>query len=288
MADISDVETALKNMAGAAVYPNGYGQPSITGKPITVFRGWPNPSDLDASTIADNAMVSVFTIPGSSGGSVFQILDKDYMVVPPVHGMTISSIANSAVNVMGAPSPGEYLTIIVDGKHSYSRYGTDLPTILNLIAADAVVDYPGVSVFALGGSSLPFWTGATGGGIQFPTDRIQAHIGAPATRGKVTHRQRIQVAVTAWAADPADRDIISAAVDAAIKAVNRLTFPDSSQGLLFAARSVQVDKDQSTSVYRRDLIFSIEYATLQLYQAFEITSFTVSESAGAVSTFVIG
>jgi hypothetical protein len=288
LADIADVENALMNMAGAAAYPNGFSSPSITGKPVTIFRGWPNPTDVDAAVAADNGMVSVFTIPGSSGGAVFQILDKDYLVVPPVHGLTITSIANGAVNVMGAPSAGEYLTIIVEGKHAYSHSGADLPTILNLIAADAIVDYPGVFVFALGGSSLPFWTDATGGGIQFPTDRLMAHIGAPATKGKVTHRQRIQVAVTAWAADPNDRDTISAAVDAALKAVNRLVFPDTSRGLLFHARSVQVDRDQSTSVYRRDLIFSCEYATLQLYQAWEVTSVNVTESSGAETTFVIG
>jgi hypothetical protein len=288
VADISDVETALLTMAGAAVYPNGYASPSITGNAISIFRGWPNPTDLDAAVKAGTGMVSVFTKPAGSSSGVFQILNEDYLVVPPVHGMTISSISNGAVTVMGAPTSGEYLTIIVEGRNAYSRFGSDLPTILSAIAADASAAYPGISVFALGGTSLPMWSSSSGGGIQFPTDRLQAHIGSPAVKGRVTHRQKVSVVVTAWEPDPNNRDLIAKTVDAAIKAVNRLTFPDTSQGLLRGEGFIQVDAEQPAGVYRRDLLYSCEYATLQTYTAYEITSFTTTESAGAETTFVLG
>lgn len=275
-------------MAATAVYPSGSGQPSVTGRPVTIFEGWPLQQSLDAAIAAGQSMVSVFPTRANGSGATFQVQNEDYLIVPPVHGMTITSIASGAVSVMGAPSAGEYLTIIADGRHAYSRSGADLPTILNLIAADAVATYPSVSVFAIGGPDLPLWQNATGGGIQFPTDRLKAHLGAPATKGRATHRQRAGVMVTVWAPNNADRNTLAKAIDVALKQVNRLTFPDTSQGLLVAQSFVQEDRLEPASIYRRDLVFSVEYATLEEYQAFEVTSFTLTISAGADSTYTTG
>lgn len=288
MADISDVTAMLAQMAATAVYPNGTSQPSVTGQPITIFEGWPLQQTLDAAISAGQSMVSVFPTRVNGGGAVFQVQDEDYLIVPPVHGLVISNIVNGAVSVMGVPTAGEYLTIIADGRHAYSRVGSDLPTIMNLLAADASVDYAGVTVFAIGGPDLPLWQGATGAGIQFPTDRLKAHIGSPATKGRVTHRQRAGVMISVWAPNNADRNTIAKAVDVALKSANRLTFPDTSQGLLVASGFVQEDKLEPASIYRRDLNFTCEYATLEEYQAFEITSFTLGISAGADSSYVVG
>lgn len=272
MADISQVTALLAQMAATAVYPSGTTQPSVTTRPITIFEGWPLQQTLDAAITAGQSMVSVFPTRVNGGGAVFQVQDEDYLITQPVHGLTISSIANGAVSVMGTPAAGEYLSIVVDNRHAYSRVGDDLPTILNAIAADATADGYTVSVFAIGGPDLPLWQGATGGGIQFSTDRLQAKIGSPATKGRVTHRQRAGICITVWAPNNADRNTIAIAVDVALKAVNRLTFPDTSQGLLVASGFVQEDKLEPASIYRRDLNFTCEYATLQPYQAFEITS----------------
>lgn len=46
MADLSDVSTALVTLVTGVVYPNGIGQPSITGNPVVVYSGWPNMTQL--------------------------------------------------------------------------------------------------------------------------------------------------------------------------------------------------------------------------------------------------
>lgn len=273
MADISDVTALLTQMATAAVYPNGASSPSVTTKPITIFEGWPLQQSLDAAIAAGQSQVSIFPTRASAG-AVFQVQNEDYLIVPPVHGLTITSISGGIVSVTGAPTAGEYLTIIADGRHAYSRVGPDLPNILSQLAADATADYPSVTV-------VP-------GGIQFPTDRLKAHVGAPAIKGRVTHRQRASVIISVWAPNNADRNAIAIAIDVALKAVNRLTFPDTSQGVIKAERFEQIDRLEPASIYRRDLVFSIEYATLEEYEAFEVTSFTITEDAGAESTYVIG
>jgi hypothetical protein len=276
MADISDVTSLLATMATAAVYPNGMSAPSVTGNTITVFEGWPLQQSLDAAISAGQSQVSIFPKLGGAP-AVFQILNEDYLIVPPVHGMTIASISNDGVvTVVGSPSPGEYLSIIGDRRNVFSQTGPDLPTILNLIAAQAEPIYGNLSVFQIGGQGPGVLMQATGAGIQFPTTNIKARIGSPATKGRVTHRQRPTIMISVWSPNNADRNTIAEAVDVALKQVNRLTFPDTSEGQLFASGFAQIDELEPASVFRRDLFFTCEYGTLATFQAFEITSFNLT------------
>jgi hypothetical protein len=276
-ADISDVTALLATMATAAVYPNGTSAPSVTGNPITIFEGWPLQQSLDAAIAAGQSQVSIFPKLGGAPGSVFQILNEDYVVTPPVHGLTIASVSEGVVTVMGSPSPGEYLTIIADGRNVFSQTGPDLPTILNLIAAQAAPIYGDLPVFQTSGSGPQLLLmQATGGGIEFPTTNIKARLGAPATKGRATHRQRPTIMISVWSPNNADRNTIAIAVDVALKQVNRLTFPDTSEGQLFAAGFAQIDALEPSSVFRRDLFFTCEYATLELFQVFEVTSFNLT------------
>jgi hypothetical protein len=279
VADISQVTALLATMVTAAVYPNGATAPSVTGNPITIFEGWPLQQSLDAAITAGQSQVSVFPTRMNTS-HVFQVLNEDYLIVPPVHGLTITGVSeDGTVTVTGTPTTGEFLTIIANGI-ALSQTGPDLPTILNAIATQAAPNFPGVTV----GS----------GSIQFPTSfSLKARIGAPATKGRVTHRQRAGIMVTVWSPNNADRNTISIAVDVALKQVNRLTFPDTSEGVLVADRFEQIDAIEPASVFRRDLCFTCEYATLFEYQAVEITSFTLNldslvQGGSAEQTFVTG
>ena len=276
MADISDVTALLAQMATAAVYPNGTSAPSVTGNPITVFEGWPLQQSLDPAISAGQSQVSIFPKLGGAAGAVFQILNEDYLVVPPVHGMAIVSVSDGVVTVTGSPTPGEYLTIIAD-RNVFSQTGPDLPTIINLIAAQAAPIYGDLTVFQSSGPGPGLlMPPATSFGLQFPTVNLKARLGAPATKGRVTHRQRPTIMISVWSPNNADRNTIAIAIDVALKQVNRLTFPDTSQGQLFASGFSQIDELEPASVFRRDLFFTCEYATLETYQAFEVTSFNLT------------
>ena len=258
MADLEDVLSTLSAMAVAAVFPNGTSSPSVTGANVAVGEGWPVPAQLDATIAAGGANVSIYAPPGASQ-KVFQVLDEFYTLVPAVHGLS-ASIAGGTVTLAGTPGTGEYATIIADQRHAYSRVGASIAAILSAIEADAIGDYPSVSV--------------NGDAITFPTTRLVVHIGAPATIGKVTHRQKQQFMVTVWAPNPAQRTILASAIDVAFKSFNRLTMPDTSQAILVHDHTNQIDRLETASIYRRDLVSTVEYATLMQYQAWEVTSFS--------------
>lgn len=262
MADIGEVAATLAAMAAAAVYPSGPTDYSVAGgfEDIKVSEGWPQPDVLDADIAAGRTNVSVFPMGGGTG-NCFQILDKPYVVIPAIHGMSATiglSGITGTVTITGAPGPGEYLTIVADGKHAYSRVGATLAVILAALQTDASADYSGVTV--------------TSNSISLPTTRIVAHIGAPATMGRVTHRQKDFVNITTWAPTPALRNTVASAIDVALKRVNRLRLPDSSQAILTFSHPIQDDKNETKSIYWRGLVFSVEYATLEMFLGFEVTS----------------
>lgn len=280
MADLADVTATLAAMAAAAVYPNGPTAASLAGglEDVAVFAGWPIPAKLDAAIKAGRANVSIFPTGGGTGNT-FQVLDEVYVIAPASHGMKASislSASSATITVAGAPGLGEYLTIVADGRHAYSRVGGNLGAILSALQTDAAADYSGVAI--------------TGSSITLPTTRVVARIGAPAILGKATHRQKDFFTITTWAPTPQLRDALAAAIDSAFKATNRLTMPDTSQAILVFARSQQRDERETTSIYRRDLVYSVEYATLQTFQGWEITSANVSyddgPSGGAASNVI--
>lgn len=262
MADIGDVTATLAAMAAAAVYPNGLTDNSVAGGlgDIKVFEGWPVPDALDADLAAGRTNVSVFPMGGGTG-NCFQVLNEAYVVVPAIHGMSATigrSGITGTVTIAGAPGQGEYLTIVADGKHAYSRSGATLALILAALQTDALADYSPVTV--------------TSNTISLPTTRIVAHIGAPATMGRVTHRQKDFVNITTWAPTPALRNTIASAIDVALKKVNRLRLPDTSQAILTFSHPLQRDEGETKSIYRRDLVYAVEYATLEMFLGWEVTS----------------
>ena len=57
------------------------------------------------------------------------------------------------------------------------------------------------------------------------------------------------------------RDAAGAAVDAALAALTFIELPDGTQGRLRFVSSTLLDESQNVALYRRDLVYSVEYAT---------------------------
>jgi hypothetical protein len=72
------------------------------------------------------------------------------------------------------------------------------------------------------------------------------------------------VQVTIWASSPTLRDTIAKYLVPGMALVTRLAMPDGSQAIMTRSGAVQIDKDQKTNLYRRDLLYSINYATTLL------------------------
>ena len=276
MADLSDVTAYLATTAAAAVYPLGTSQPSVTGADCRIYEGWPIPANLDADIAAGAGNVSIFPMQGT-GINCYQILDETYTITPPSYG-TSFTLSGNVLTVAGQPTAGEYITLVCDDAFVYSAVGADTSTLLAALATQAAVNYPATS--------------STATAITVPVEfNLTVRHGAIATLGKVTHRQKHQIMVTVWAPTPAARTTLAKAIDGLIKQTNKVTMPDTSQAIVVYNRTNVSDEVEKATIYRRDLIFEVEYATVEEFAGYEITSTQVSivtPDATAIATAVTG
>jgi hypothetical protein len=273
MADLSDVTAYLATAASAAVYPNGTSLPSVAAMDCRIFEGWPIPDQLDRDMLGQMlsgtppvpvtrpggtvANISVFPMPGT-GIVVYQQLDDTYVITPVSYGMVVS-VAGNVITVSGQPNIGEYLTLICDGGFVFSQTGSTTAALLAAIAAQAQTQYPAASSTA---TTLTVPTGHS----------LVVRQGGVATLGKVTHRQRQSVMVTVWSPTQAVRAMLARAVDGAIKQNIKVMMPDTSQALVIYSRTNVLDDRQSTAIYRRDLVYDVEYATVFEFPGYVVTS----------------
>ncbi len=267
MADLSDVTAYLAQAATAAIYPNGTASPSVAGVDVHIFEGWPLREKLEPDVQGGKPEVSIYPIRGSGSAFVVpQRLDRQQTLVAPVHGMT-ATVSDESVAVAGAPGTGEYLTITVDRANTYSRAGASIALILAAIAADAATAYPEVSV--------------SGSTITFPgAFALSARPGAPGVAARITHWQRQPVQITVWAPSNEIRSAIAAAIDVALKSELHISLADGSQALIRYSSTTIDDAQVNAGIFRRDLIYDVEYATLDTYAVSEVTSLNVPLDVG--------
>lgn len=277
MADISDVTAGIVSLIGAALYPTGAAtatSPSAAGPICKIFEGWPNAPALDVDLAAGVVNVSVFPMQGSAS-AMPQYLDNPQVITPAVHGVT-ASVAGSTITLAGTPGAGEYATVIVNHHKVYSRVGSTTAAICTALLADLVADYPGSTA---AGSTLT---------VYGQTD-LTVRIGAPAIMGQVTHRQKQSVMAVVFAPSPALRTVIAKAVDEALKKNIVFTMPDSSEGRLTYENTFMRDEHETANCYRRDLIYAVEYATIETWTAYEVTSVqTTIDAASLAQDFANG
>jgi hypothetical protein len=263
MADLSDVRDSLVALATSACYPNGVVAPSLTTRQITIGAGWPLPLDVDAAMKANRSIVTVYAVPGATAKEA-QFFEPPYVVTAPIIGMTAIVTAPATAAINGNPNPNEYLTFVVDGLHAYSATAIAGDTNLTMaatLAAKVAVDYPGTAAAV----NIVSVIGA---------HALIVRVGAPYVVAQLLHRQRQQFRITVFAPTDADRTAIAAPLDVLFKQTLRLTFPDTSQGIMTFLNVLEDDKSEKLGNYRRGLVYEVTYGTVNMFTAYSVTSVT--------------
>lgn len=268
MADLSDVTNALGQMVQSALYP---GQPSpsgnsVAGVPVLIQSGWPDPasidklvSDFNTAISVPRAQVTVYPRPTERNTTRYS---RQVKQSGPLQAATFT-LANSSgyVVTVGGAQPSTFypqnFAIFVNGvSYLYRSLIADtLASIATALAALIAVGVPG--------------TTASGPNITIPGPvQIGAlRVGTQAPTAQEVKRQEREFQLVVWAPSPALRDQVAAPVDVLVGQTSFLTFPDGSKGRLIYHGSPFTDFDQKQGIYRRDLIVTVEYATLAISTA---------------------
>jgi hypothetical protein len=281
MADLSDVTAYLATVAAAAVYPNGTSSPSVAAMDVRIEEGWPIAAQLDLDMAGEVILAPGDPPSARAGGPVanvsvyplqgtniipYQVQNNYFVIKQPVLGMSIG-VVGDAITVTGQPNAGEFLTIEADRQFIYSAGGANQAAILATLLAAIQVNYPLATV--------------VGSVLTIPYNfQLNVRIGGVGTLGYVTHRQRQSILITAWAPDHVTRNTLIAAIDNLLKQKLTVTMPDTSQALITYNRTNLSDEQQAQIIYRRDLVYDVEYATVWQFPGTIVTSVSINQAGG--------
>lgn len=282
MADLSDVEVALAGLVQSALYPSGVpsgGPPwpisPVALAPVTIYPGWPDPATLDddlAKLSADARVVatgrpnpatgrvhvSIFTRPEERNTTRYPL---DWQTLE-VAQTTLTAVVN--VNVLTFGGTADLLqnaAVILNGvkPYIYATQPADTPaTVAAALAAMIVPDFPG--------------TVAVAAQITFPGSifKIVARVGGVGTSVKEVRRQQRMFQITVWANTPDLRTAVAVPVDLLLAQTERFSLVDGFSARLIYRNSPVLDSPQKVNLYRRDLMYTVEYATTVAQQDAQI------------------
>lgn len=246
MADLSDVESALVGAITAIVYPGGASLPSLTGSPVRVYRGWPLSGSLDNDLLAGIVNISVFPIPGGTRNTTRWRPVAD--VTPGVATLTVTTNGASAT-FGGTGGAGQLAGLLVANQaFVYRGQAGDTPALVAAMLAQSVR------------ASMVCWLSGTTVTVPEATTLV-ARVAADGTLLTEWARQEQGFRISAWCPSPAVRDSVCTAIGATLSAVAFLTLADGTAGRIRYRSTSSFDDDQDAQVYRRDLIYDVEYGT---------------------------
>jgi hypothetical protein len=247
MADQSDVENALVALVATAIYPNGSGLPSLPGQDCRIYRGWPTSASLNADLAAGSINVTVFP-QGEQGRNTTRYAQRWFgSLSQPTLTMVVVGVS---VTIGGTAATGQLTGIVVNNVgYVYSIQASDTPeTVAAQLAAairsNWVVNLVGATFIIPGAGS------------------VLARVVTGATSMQEMRRQVQGFRITCWCPTPITRDVSASAVDSVLAALQFIGLRDGSQGRLQYRGTLVFDQSQDALLYRRDLLYDIEYPTV--------------------------
>ena len=246
LADISDVEEALCRQILAAVYPLGVGSGSATGAVVKIYRGWPANKTLNTDLLAGTQTVTVFSRPNSTKDT--SRYPRIWRTVAGIAAqLTVTTVGNSAT-LAGSGGAGQTVGLMVDGiAYAYSLSSNDtvettVQALVNLIPSASALG----NIITVAGASV-----------------VEGRVAGSGSAEMETRRQEQGLTVSVWCPTPVGRDNAAAVIDNMLSGIDWLPLPDGTVARLTYHGTLETDESESANLYRRNLDYTVEYATTQ-------------------------
>lgn len=254
--------------------PGGYPSYTVaTGALLStqfrIMRGWPLDQQLSDDLRAGVANISIFTDTHMAvNTSRFLRMMTEEVTARPAATMT-ATVLHNTVTFAGTSSITELIGIgCIAFGYSYRLQVSDTPT----------------TVAAAFAANMPNST-SSGAVLTINTSHlIIATFGSDATTLTELGRQRQIIRVSIWSPTTLLRDRICSALEPAILWQDRLVFAENSiSGPILSAGTHVDDCVGKEAMWRRDLLYSIEYATN--YKQIQPT-YVLGETTGPAAVFI--
>ncbi len=246
MPDRSDVEQALAGLIAGILYPNGTGAESVIGAGCRVYRGWPVPRVLEDELAQGVVHITVQSVAGTMRDRTRY--STDWQGATPSSTMT-GVVNGDVVAFSGYGGLGYVAGVRVDGLAFAYRMtaGDTTGLVAAALAAQIRADRPAIAL----GSDLHLPSGL-GLLVRIVTDGVGA---------RELLRQAAGFRTTFWCPDPATRDQVVGLVDTALAGSTFIDVGGWACRLQISGDS-NTDEGSAGGIWRRDLMYSIEYPTI--------------------------
>lgn len=249
MADQSDVETALTTAIAMALYPNGVVARSALGDvTCRIYRGWPVSQALAADLAAGIVNVSVF--PGGEPRETTRYTTR-WQVIAATAPTLSPIIRRNVVTFTGTPAAGQMAGMAVNGEtFVYLVQKGDTAALVaaslaaQITAAGHLAQYSNVTIALPGAAS------------------VLARVEQAQSAFRETRRQSQSFRVSCWCPTPDLRDQTCTTIDTALANTSFLTLADGTAARLTLAGGATIDQMEGATLYRRDLVYGADYATV--------------------------
>ena len=247
MADLSDVEQSVLEQVSLALYPNGVDQASAPGTVIKIFRGWPAPASLNSDLSAGRANVTVF--PDTDPGRDTTRFDRSWNVGSRLAAATIT-VSGLQATFGGTMDEGQLLGLLVDGvAYPYRTAKNDTPALVASIFATKIAkDRP--AQYSDSTIAIP------------DAYQIVGRVVTDISIQREVRRQERNIRIAFWCPTPAVRDDLAPLVDGRLATLPFISLSDGTVARIRYVGSQIYDNAQNAQLYRRDLIYTSEYATI--------------------------
>jgi hypothetical protein len=247
MADISDVERAIVDAVTSILYPTGFPQPSIIGSLCRIYRGWPNAATLNADLSAGTVNVTIGT-DNASGRTTTRFLPQ-WRTISGEPGTTVTT-SGRMITIAGCPASGDVVGLIIDGTpYAYRILTGDSPS---LVASNLKQSIQAKRIASVQGNVITIPDAVT----------ILARVVCDNVAYFEGRRQEKDLRIIFWCPTPIVRDTVTAVVDASFSQIEFLPLPDSTQARIVYRNTESYDQAQNALLYRRDLVYLVEYPTI--------------------------
>jgi hypothetical protein len=243
---MSDVEAALVSAVSSVLYPGGLSAQAIVGSGARVYRGWPMPAALDADLMLGVLNVSVSAVPNSARNTTRWGVCA---WAPPASPGVMVTVSDNTVDFSGVPNAGDVAGLLVDeATYVYQVQAGDsaglvAAALADLVRRDRICRLQGSVVTVPGAVRLVARTLA----LQVSTAELA--------------RQEQGFRIAVWSPSPGMRDAACSAIGSTLAQTAFLTLADQTGGRVRYRNTASFDEGQGAGVYRRDLVYDVEYAT---------------------------
>lgn len=244
MADLSQVRDTIAQNLNTPIYPNGTSKPSITGSNVAIVSGWPVRTNLDLRLQANTPVVSVYPKNQERVVTKFQRIYAPNTATAAT--LTATAVGNK-VTIGGTVSLPQAVMVIYNG-NGYS-YQVQLGDTLTTIATALALLIPNAT--SLGAVIT----------VLSPYQLI-GRISTDYTASEELARVDRVFMITIWAPDENTRFILGNAIDVYMKLNYRIPIPaDNYFAQVFYHSTDDFDDLDKSLIYRRDLLYTVQYAT---------------------------